>query len=349
MMGRDWAKVWVEQGRFQAYFPRLSFAKDGLKLGAGTVIAAIERDCSGVACLKIDGAEERILALLSVAYDRPVAPWVLTNLRNASRALAKEELCQAAIHVAFSGLPSLEDEDAPRRLFLADHLLADGLDEGEMLKALDLLPQAVAVKQWREWAKYGGRSSAVAEAGGMFRKEGGWSAEEHPRGGNPQNRGQFSTSEGRGEVDAENAEKPQDPGKTKIALITVYDDGIGMHSALYVEQGGRARLYDPAGGYMADQRGSNGVVYDGDARLSRYIAYHQGHGSRVEIDEAYVNSEDVQKLTNELDEGVQPMGGLCAFSISGYLPLLREFSQMSWHVSPARLQSEFRDMKGQGK
>ncbi len=125
-----------------------------------------------MACLKIDGAEERILALLSVAYDRPVAPWVLTNLRNASRALAKEELCQAAIHVAFSGLPSLEDEDAPRRLFLADHLLADGLDEGEMLKALDLLPQAVAVKQWREWAKYGGRSSAVAEAGGMFRKEG---------------------------------------------------------------------------------------------------------------------------------------------------------------------------------
>ncbi len=35
MMGRDWAKVWVEQGRFQAYFPRLSFAKDGLKLGGG--------------------------------------------------------------------------------------------------------------------------------------------------------------------------------------------------------------------------------------------------------------------------------------------------------------------------
>ncbi len=56
---------------------------EGLML-AGTVLARMGRDRNGAPALVIDGGEERILALLALAYDRPIGAAVLGNVRRAS-------------------------------------------------------------------------------------------------------------------------------------------------------------------------------------------------------------------------------------------------------------------------
>lgn len=58
----------------------LNFTRDGLVLGAGTVIVSAD----GPRLLKsLDGEEARVLALLSAAYGKAVPPSVLGNIRRA--------------------------------------------------------------------------------------------------------------------------------------------------------------------------------------------------------------------------------------------------------------------------
>ena len=146
-------KSWEKIGRYEPVSSHLTFHKNGLTLGAGTIIVPSGRDDWGRPVLKIDGNEERILALLSVAHDQPVMPSILNNLRSASRCWCKGEITLAYIHIAFSGLQALEDEEAPRRLFMAKRLLDHGMDEAEMLKGLDLLPQCFTPWSWQQLVK----------------------------------------------------------------------------------------------------------------------------------------------------------------------------------------------------
>jgi hypothetical protein len=55
----------------------------GLML-AGTTLAEMGCDRHGTLGLVVDGAEERILGLLALTYDRSIAPGVLGNIRRAS-------------------------------------------------------------------------------------------------------------------------------------------------------------------------------------------------------------------------------------------------------------------------
>jgi murein DD-endopeptidase MepM/ murein hydrolase activator NlpD len=149
----DLHKAWDRSGRFLSPHARMQLTEDGLTLGADTVIVPLGRDEWERPILKIDGNEERILALLSIAHDQPVLPNVIGNLRNASRCLCKGDLALAYIHLAFTGLQPLEDADAPRRLFMAGLLLDDGMDEAEMLKGLGLFPRYLTPWSWRQVIK----------------------------------------------------------------------------------------------------------------------------------------------------------------------------------------------------
>ena len=70
-------KSWEKPGRYEPVSSHLTLHKDGLLLWAGTIIVPSGRDEWGRPILKIDGNEERILALLSVAHDQPVMPRIL--------------------------------------------------------------------------------------------------------------------------------------------------------------------------------------------------------------------------------------------------------------------------------
>lgn len=109
-------------------------AAEGLML-AGTVLAEMGRDRSGAPALVIDGDGERILVLLTLAYDRSVEPAVLGNIRRASINWAKDEPVLAAIDLALGGLsPLLDVEGASLRLSLGVKLLDEGLSPRDLLK-----------------------------------------------------------------------------------------------------------------------------------------------------------------------------------------------------------------------
>ncbi|MEA1651819.1 glucosaminidase domain-containing protein [Nitrospirillum sp. BR 11164] len=105
-------------------------APAGLILGAGTLLAKRADDAWASQALDFDA--DRLLALLTIAYDRPhtaeQARRILAKVRAAGRALAADEPLQAAIHLAHAGLGVLPDADtAARRLFLAETLLDQGM------------------------------------------------------------------------------------------------------------------------------------------------------------------------------------------------------------------------------
>ena len=119
----------------------MSFTEEGLVLGNGTVLVKAQRDRHPVHTVFVDGAEDRIFALLLAAYGRGVGARVLDNIRRASRYWNQGETELAAIELALSGLPPLRDvEEGSFRLFVGDKLLAEGLNPHELMELCGLDP-----------------------------------------------------------------------------------------------------------------------------------------------------------------------------------------------------------------
>jgi hypothetical protein len=76
--------------------PAMTLTEDGLVLGAGTMLLQRSGPANG-------GGDERVLALLTVAYGRRVSPSVLGNIRRAARCWSARDKCLALIHLARSG------------------------------------------------------------------------------------------------------------------------------------------------------------------------------------------------------------------------------------------------------
>src|SRR5580698_10837211 len=93
--------AWQVRKRLMPISPVLNLTPEGLALGAGTVLVPAD----GPRQLQsLRGQEARVLALLSVAYGRAVAPSVLGNIERAAKAWHEGDDCLAYIHLAHTGL-----------------------------------------------------------------------------------------------------------------------------------------------------------------------------------------------------------------------------------------------------
>lgn len=132
-------RQWRESAQFRPTRSSMSLEAEGLVLGNGTMLAKTDRDRFGMRRLLVDGAEARLLALLSIAYGRPMPLSVLDHIRKASRALGQGEDCQAALHLAFARLPKLDDRrEAARLLFLAEGMISSGVAPRDVLATFGL-------------------------------------------------------------------------------------------------------------------------------------------------------------------------------------------------------------------
>ncbi|MGB6176258.1 MAG: hypothetical protein WBF43_07955, partial [Methylocella sp.] len=119
----------------------LAFTEAGLVLGAGTVVAPMSRD--GGWTLDLSG-EDRILALLAVAFSGQVNPAVLAKLRRAAEVWAQGDKSLAQILLEYLRLPKLKSEEQAFGLFLADRLIASGLSPRDLCEALGFdLPEGL--------------------------------------------------------------------------------------------------------------------------------------------------------------------------------------------------------------
>jgi len=126
-----------------AYSPVLRLTDRGVVLGKGTVIAALIDQPGGTA-LALNGQEERILTLLSVARQELVDPdRILRGLQTVSRALQKGDSSLAAIALCQFGQPPLADERLAKTLTWAECRLAKGRPAQALLKMQGLLKETI--------------------------------------------------------------------------------------------------------------------------------------------------------------------------------------------------------------
>lgn len=152
----------------------MSFVGEGLFLGAGTRLATLKKDASSE--FDIEGQEERILALLSVAYWRPISAQVLNAIRAAVHAYGRGEKVLPDIYLAQGGLPKIDNvAQAACRLFMADRLLAEGLQPRELLDGLGIDSGPVRLlKASPEDLKHPGWPAGTPDGlGGKFRPKDG--------------------------------------------------------------------------------------------------------------------------------------------------------------------------------
>lgn len=136
---------------------REKFSKDAAR-GFGRQTALSERGLflGGVLLAKmgdeglcLDGEEERILTLLSVARNGDVNRAALSALRRVSKHWQSGDKCLAAITLAQSGLGKLDAEGA-YRLSLAAELLEAGVTPRELRRELGLRPVQLDVSKYDE-------------------------------------------------------------------------------------------------------------------------------------------------------------------------------------------------------
>jgi hypothetical protein len=126
--------AWHARKRLIPISPVLNLTPEGLVLGAGTVLVPAD----GPRQLQsLRGREARVLALLSAAYDKAIAPSVLGNIERAAKAWREGDDCLAYIHLAHSGLRELQDSyEAARRLFVVDGFMKAGTSPRDVFEAL---------------------------------------------------------------------------------------------------------------------------------------------------------------------------------------------------------------------
>jgi hypothetical protein len=166
LLDRHW-----RNGGFGRPFHRvMTFTQAGLALGRGTVLAEFEKQKLAAGGLTLEGHEARVLSLLTAAYGKPIAERTIEKLRCAGELWCAGEKALAQIHLAFIGLPKL-DETGAYRLFLAAAALEKGLDPRELMKALGF-PRAA-----RDLEKYNPDQPRVPAGSG--RESGEWTKDEN--------------------------------------------------------------------------------------------------------------------------------------------------------------------------
>jgi hypothetical protein len=119
---------WPKALRWQQFLPWVSWTDKGPLLGFGTNLAK-----------RVDGNESRLLALLSVTFEKSFSSSVLDGLRLAEAAWKEGHFSKSATHIALLNLPRLTDQERARRLHMAAGILDEALlSPRDLLKACEM-------------------------------------------------------------------------------------------------------------------------------------------------------------------------------------------------------------------
>jgi hypothetical protein len=156
---------WRDRGLGRSLRREMTFTQAGLVLGRGTLLANFEKEGLAAGGLALDGNEARLLSLMTAANREPLAGGVIEKIRRAGEIWRAGDKALAQIHLAFLGLPKIDEADA-YRLFLAGTALEKGASPSDLMKALGF-PRAA-----RDIEKY--NPDQPREPAGSGRESGQW-------------------------------------------------------------------------------------------------------------------------------------------------------------------------------
>jgi hypothetical protein len=146
-----------------------------------------------------------------------------------------------------------------------------------------------------------------------------------------------------------------DPLGLDTVIITIYDHGIGTHSAVRIDNGKDPILYDPAGSYcrpkkkdsnQCEPRGENDTFYGNDANLNNYIKFHTSLGSGVRTLRFSTRASDEAQIARRIDGLGGTLPFYCARSVSDALSGTGPFRDLSSYFSPGNLHDELQRRGG---
>jgi hypothetical protein len=89
--GQEILQKWDERSRH--FQPRMEITREGLVLGAGTVLAKMAQDTRGERSLVLDD-EPRAMALIATAFERPIGPYLLAKIGVRALERGQKGACQ---------------------------------------------------------------------------------------------------------------------------------------------------------------------------------------------------------------------------------------------------------------
>ena len=112
----------------------------GLVVGAGSILARMTKASDGPPRLALDADRDRCLAMLSVAWGRPVGADIFHHVEAASQAWQRGDKALANLRLVFAGLPRLAEPADAYRLCLAEYLLDEGMAPEALMRVLGYPP-----------------------------------------------------------------------------------------------------------------------------------------------------------------------------------------------------------------
>jgi len=200
MLADRLVKAWTARRGSSGIDAVMRFSREGLVLGAGTVLARAEDAAREI---MIDPLDRRLPALLAAAHMLQPSILGLAHLRKAAECWRRGEDAFATLHLALSGLDRLDQPEADAyRLFLADALLEYGVEPEAITKAVESGP--AALEQLRKYSPDQPRVPA-----GSGRISGQWTADDNSPGSTPPDAdGADNVTSGQGSVQPANTAQP---------------------------------------------------------------------------------------------------------------------------------------------
>ena len=116
------AEDWNRRRASHRFYPAIAFTDEGVVWGAGTVVARMRADPSGVPSLDVERDHDRIIALVAVAA-RGVPPDLTGHFKSAAAHWRRGNKVQAHFHLAFARLPRLEHVPKKLKTFSIEDML----------------------------------------------------------------------------------------------------------------------------------------------------------------------------------------------------------------------------------
>ncbi|MDR3460822.1 MAG: hypothetical protein P4L76_00725 [Beijerinckiaceae bacterium] len=138
------AKDWKTRRASRPFYPTIAFTDDGVVWGAGTVLARLRADPSGIPMLDVEGDHNRIIAIVAAAT-RKIPSGLIGHFNAAAKQWRRGNKVQAHFHLAFARLPRLNDLDDAYALFFAERFLFAGFPPELLLQELGFEKSQIAL------------------------------------------------------------------------------------------------------------------------------------------------------------------------------------------------------------
>jgi RHS repeat-associated protein len=136
---------------------------------------------------------------------------------------------------------------------------------------------------------------------------------------------------------------------TTIAISYASSGGFGDHASVYTSNGssdGGPALYDPAGGFNAEEAGSSGILAQPYADLPGYIAYQNLSGDVVYTYTFNTTPEQEQQIIKNAENLPYAPPGSCAKRVSSAIKGVGPFKGIWTTVFPGRLGNQLIALPG---